>query len=575
MYVTTVPNRGSRPTVLVRETYREDGKVKNRTLANLTHLPAGAVEAVQRVLRGESGATIDLASAFDIVESRPHGHVAAVLGTMRKLGLSKLLGRPCRERELCLALIAARVVDPRSKLATAQGLDAETCTTTLGQELGVVGATADELYAAMDWLLARQETIESALAKRHLSQGGSVLYDLTSTYMEGSKCPLAVHGYSRDKRSDRPQVNFGLMTDDAGRPISVSVFAGNTADAATIPEQLSKLRERFLLDSMILIGDRGMITEARIANDLRPAGFDWITALRAPAIQELRARNAIQLGLFDDRDLAEIHDPAFPDERLVVCRNADLAAERARNRATLIAKTEAALDKVVRAVSRKKAPLRGAAAIGLRVGKVIEKWKMQKHFVLEIGNTSFSYRRDQENIAREAATDGIYVLRTSVKPDRLSAPDVVRSYKGLSRAERAFRSMKTIDLHVRPVFHRLEGRVRSHIFLCMLAYYVEWHMREALAPILYDDHEKSTATPSSPVAPATVSQAARRKRACRKTDDGLPILGFRALLANLATVVRDTCQTGERHGGATFTKVTVPSPLQERAFALLGFPLGP
>lgn len=572
MYVAIVPNRSSPPAVLLRESYREGDKVRNRTLANLTSWSAEKVEALRQVLRGGT-ASPPLHEAFEIVRSRPHGHVAAVLGSLRRVGLQRLLGaKRCRERDLCAAMIAARILAPQSKLATARGLGTETLDSTLGEVLGIEDASEDELYRAMDWLLDRQEGIEKKLAAKHLAEGALVLYDLTSTYFEGRSCPLARLGYSRDGKKGRPQIEFGLMTDDAGRPVAVEVFEGNVGDPKTVAAQVSKLRDRFELKHVVVVGDRGMLTQARIDEDLAPNTLEWITSLRAPAIRRLVEGGSLQLGLFDKSDLAEIRDPAYPDERLIVCRNPFLAAERARKRDALLSATEAELHKIVQATQRSQRPLRGETRILARVSKVIGRYKMEKHFRIRATETSLACERDQVSISRESALDGIYVVRTNVPAERLSSENVVSSYKRLSVVERAFRSFKTVDLHVRPIHHHKPDRVRAHVLLCMLAYYVEWHMREALAPMLFDDEDPAAGEQrrASVVARAQRSHQADDKAATKKTTAGSPVHSFATLLADLATVVKNRVQP--RLGGETFDVTTVPTPLQQRAFDLLGVP---
>ena len=515
MYVTRVPNRSSPPAVLLRESFREDGKVKTRTLANLTHWPDAKVEALRRVLRGET--VIAAAEHVEIERSLPHGHVAAVLGTLRAIGLDRLLPRrPERLARLALALIVARVVEPAAKLATARQLSGATAAHSLGAVLGVGEVDEDELYRALDVLGAAQPAIEKALARRHLKDGMLVLYDVTSSYLEGRCCELARFGYSRDGRPDRPQIVFGLLCAADGCPVAVEVFAGDTADPKTLAAQIDKLKQRFALKRVVLVGDRGLITSARIDEELKPAGRDWITALRAPAIQALAAEGGPrQLSLFDDRDMAEIASPDYPGERLVVCRNPLLAQERARTRADLIGATEKDLAKIRTATTRPRNPLRGEAKIALEVGAVLGRRKVAKHFRLTVTEETFDFARDEAAIAREAALDGFYVLRTSVPAKDLDAGATVLAYKSLARVERAFRSLKSIDLEVRPVHHRLAGRVRAHVFLCMLAYYVVWQMRRKLAPLLFEDHDRPAATASraSPVAPAEVSPPPAPRRA--------------------------------------------------------------
>ena len=478
MYIATIPNRSSPPAILLRESYRADGQVKSRTLANLTPWPPAKIAALRRVLADEPPAQRSAGSegsgAFEIQRSLPHGHVAAVLGTLRRLGLEPILSKKrSAARDAVVALIVARVIDPRSKLATARGLDGETAFTSLGEALGLSTATPDELYAAMDWLLPRQPAIEQVLARRHLAEQTLVLYDVTSTYFEGRTCPLARFGHSRDGKKDKLQIVFGLLCNAAGCPVAVEVFDGNTADPKTLTQQIEKLQQRFGLQRVVLVGDRGMLTAARIERELRPSGLDWITALRAPAIRALAEAGVVQPALFDERDLAEITTPAYPGERLVACRNPLLAEERARKRQELLAATEQRLDRIVAATGRAKNRLRGQDQIGLRVGKVLNRFKMGKHFRLEITADAFRYQRDDEAIAAEAALDGIYIVRTSLPADTLKAEQTVRAYKGLAVAERAFRSLKTVDLKVRPIHHRRAERVRAHVLRCMLAYYVE------------------------------------------------------------------------------------------------------
>jgi hypothetical protein len=575
MYIERVPNRNSPPAVLLRETYREHGKVKKRTLANLSKWPVSVVDGLRVLLKGGT-AVAKLEDAFDVVRSRPHGHVAALVGMLRKLKMDRLIGGGAsREQALVLALIAARILDPRSKLATARGLDQQTQWSSLGALLGVQGGDADALYAAMDWLVERQPRIEAKLAKRHLQDGALVLYDTSSTYFEGRRCPLAKRGHSKDGKKGKLQIVFGLLCNAAGCPVAVEVFGGNTADPATLGAQIEKIRVRFGLERVIWVGDRGLITAARIREELAPVdGLDWITALRAPQIRELVAAGSLQLSLFDEKDLAEISDPAHPGERLIVCRNPLLAQERARKRTELLAATERELDKVVQATQRAKRALKGADQIGLRVGKVLGRFKMAKHFTLAIGQETFSYAREQAGIAAEAALDGFYVIRTSVGADTLSAEDTVRAYKGLSVVERAFRSIKTVDLKIRPIHHHLAKRVKAHVFLCMLAYYVEWHMRQALAPMLFDDHDPAAAQAArdSEVAPAQRSAAAQHKAATQQTEDGLPVHSFQTLLADLATITKDRIQP-RLAGAGVFDKVTRPTPVQQRALDLLGVQL--
>ncbi len=568
MYIERVPNRNSPPAVLLRESYRLDGKVKKRTLANLSRLPEHLVEGFRTLLKG-GVALPSLDAAFEILRAKPHGHVAAVLGTLKRLGLERLLDRaPSKQRALVVAMIAARILEPRSKLATARGLASETATHTLAEELGVEEASADDLYEAMDWLIQRQPKIERGLARRHLEEGSLVLCDLTSVYLEGSKCKLARHGYSRDKKRGKLQIVFALLCNRDGCPVAVEVFEGNTADPAALNSQVQKLRDRFSLDRVVVVGDRGLITNARIEEDLDPAGLAWISALRAPAIRTLAEQGWLQLSLFDQRDLAEISAPElYPDERLIVCRNPLLAAERRRKRLELLDRTDELLEAVQKATKRKNRPLRGSKEIAVRADRALRKYKVGKHYDIEIEDDGFSFSRNQQRIDDEAALDGLYVIRTNVPQDDLTAEDAVRSYKSLSRVERAFRSLKSVDLKVRPVHHRLDGRVRAHVLLCTLAYYVEWHMRRRLAPILFDDEHK-TDDRDSPVDPARRSNAAMLKVNSRRTDDGLPVHSFQTLLQDLATLTRNrVAMPGAEDDFADI--LARPTPLQERALGLL------
>jgi len=570
MYVMKVPNRSSPPAVLLRESYRDDGKVKTRTLANLSDWPEAKVQALRRVLKGDTA--IVSRDAFRIDRSLPHGHAAAVLGMARKFKLDKLLPQS-RLGKLALAMIVARVIEPAAKLATARQLSEATAAHSLGAVLELGAVDEDELYAALDLIGEAQSKIEAALAKRHLRDGCLVLYDLTSSYLEGRRCELGRFGYSRDGKQDKLQIVFGLICAADGCPIAVEVFDGNAADPSTLAAQVAKLKKRFGLSRVVLVGDRGMITEARIEEDLIPAGLDWLTALRAPAIQALAADDGpLQLSFFDERDMAEITSPDYPRERLIVCRNKALAAERARKREELLAATEADLARIKAGVERERQPLRGADKIGLKAGAVLGKRKMAKHFELTITDTAFSFARNKALIQKEAALDGFYVLRTSVPADRLDTAAVVSAYKSLAHVERAFRSVKTVDLEVRPIHHRLAQRVRAHVFLCMLAYDLVWHMRKALAPLLFEDHDKENAAIErpSPVAPAKVSAAAKAKAASRKTADGGPVHSFRTLLQDLATLTRNTVRLGDAPPAIMLAS---PTPVQQEVFAKLEVPL--
>jgi hypothetical protein len=572
MYIETVPNRKSRPAILLREGWREGRRTRKRTIANLTDWPAAQVQALRAVLKGVHQ-LLAPAAGFSIERTRPHGHVAAVLGTMRQLRLEPLLAaQRCPERDAVVAMIAARLLQPRSKLAIARELRAATLASTLGELLNLSDCDEELLYRAMDWLLPQQERIERALAKRHLHDGTLALYDVSSTYFEGRCCPLAHYGYSRDGKRDKLQIIFGLLTNADGCPVAVEVFEGNTADPSTLSSVITKLRERFALKRIVLVGDRGMLTSARIRDELEPAdGLDWITALRAPQIQQLLQAGSLQMSLFDQLELAEISDPAYPGERLVACRNPLMAEERARKRKELLAATERALNEIAAATQRPRNPRQGKARIALRLGGVLGRYKMRKHFKLAIEETSFSFTRDEPSIAREAALDGIYVVRTSVPAAALRADEAVRSYKRLAQVERAFRSLKSVDLKVRPIHHRLEQRVRAHILLAMLAYYVEWHMRQALAPILFDDDDPAAAEAarSSVVAPAQRSPRAQRKALTKLTADDSPLHSFQTLLSDLATVAKNRILPNTTNP-LPFDLITTPTAPQQRAFDLLG-----
>ena len=569
MYVARVPNRGSPPAILLRESYRQGGKVKNRTLANLSRWPDDKVDALARVLKGLP-AQGELAEAFEITRSLPHGHVAAVLGTARRLGIADLIDpAPSRQRNLVVAMLIAQVITPGSKLAFARALRAETATSSLGAVLGVGGADEDDLYAAMDWALTRKDTIENALAARHLANGTLVLYDVSSAAFEGRCCPLGKIGHARDGVKGRLQIVYGLLCTTAGVPVAIEVFEGNTADPTTLAAQISKLTTRFGLARVCLVGDRGMLTSARIRDELRPGGLDWITALRAPQITALVEADALQLSLFDEQNLVEISSPDYPGERLVCCRNPALAVERARKRDELLAATATELDKIAAATRRDRRPLRGRDKIALRVGKVINKFKMAKHFTLQITDEAFTFARNHHDIAAEAALDGIYVLRTSLPDTTLPTDDVVARYKGLEDVERFFRTLNT-ELDVRPIRHRLAGRVRAHVFLRMLSYYLSWHMKQDLAPILFHDHDKPAARAkgTDAVAAAQRLHPALAKASRKHTEDDYPVHSFTSLLADLATICANHIQPN--HDMPPFTIITTPTPLQRRAFELLG-----
>jgi transposase len=573
MYVTRIANRNSPPAILLRESFRDGGKVKSRTLANISHWPEAKVEALRRVLADETVLPL-AAQRFEIERSLAHGHVAAVLGTVQRLKLAHSLPkRPDRLVKLILAMIVARVIEPAAKLATARQLSATTAAHSLGAVLGLGEVDEDELYAALDLLARVQPGIEQFLAHRHLKDGTLVLYDVTSSYLEGRHCELAQFGYSRDHRPDRPQIVFGLLCTPEGCPVAVEVFEGNLGDPTTLATQIVKLKTRFSLRRVVLVGDRGMITKARLETDVRPADFDWITALRAPAIKRLAADGGpLQPSLFDQRDMAEITSKDFPGERLIVCRNPELAAERSRKRQELLDATEAELKKVQAMTVRAGNRLRGKDKIGLKVGALLDRRHMAKHFELTITETSLSWSRKTDAIAAEAALDGIYVIRTNLPEAGYPAADVVLAYKGLSQAERAFRDLKSGDLEVRPIHHRRARRVRAHIFLCMLAYYVTWHMKRDLAPMLFKDDDPTTAATHrpSPVAKATVSPAARAKAARKRTADGQPVHSFRTLLQDLANLTRNTVRFGD---ALPIVALARPTPIHSQAFKLLAVKL--
>lgn len=565
MYIETVPNRNSRPAILLREGWREGKKVRKKTIANLTDWPSHRVEALRRLLKDEP--MMAAADAFAIERSLPHGHGAALLAMARRIGLDRLLAaRPCRERNLVLAMILERLIHPASKLATTRLWHA----TTLAQELAVADADVDALYAAMDWLLERQDRIERTLARRHLGQDAPVFYDVTSSYYEGRTCPLMRFGHNRDGKKGKTQVVYGVLTGAGGRPVAVQVYPGNTADPATVPDQLDTLKRRFGLERLILVGDRGMLTQAQITAVRAHPGLGWVSALKTSAVRQLVNEAHLQLSLFDQQNLAEIESPDFPGERLIACFNPLLADERARKREDLLAATERDLDKIVRAVARRtKTPLT-AAAIGQKVGRVITRFKVAKHFVLDIADGRFAHQRNLEAIAAEAALDGIYVIRTSEPASRLSAADAVRTYKGLGQIEHLLRTLKGIDIQVRPIRHRDADRVRAHIFLALLTAYLEWHLRRAWAPLLFDDETLEEDRQSrDPVAPAKPTAHARRKKARRRTDDGLPLHSFDSLLAQLGTCCQNTCRLKASPDSPTFIQTTEANAIQRRALALI------
>jgi len=570
MYIESVPNRGSPPAILLREGWRDGKKTHKRTVANLSDWPPHKIDLFRRLLRDEM--LVSPAALFDTERTLPHGHVEAVLGTIRKIGLDSMIAaKRSRERDLVVAMIAERLLHPCSKLATTRLWH----TTTLAEELGVADADADDLYAAMDWLAARQDRIEQKLAARHLRAGAVVLYDVSSSYYEGHTCPLARYGHDRDGHTGRPIIVYGVLTDGDGRPIAVSVYPGNTADPTTVRDQVESLRERFGLVRLVLVGDRGMLTQPQIEMLKTAPGLGWITALTSVAIRKLVTQGALQLSLFDHQHLAEISSPDFPGERLLACYNRVLAQERSRKRQALLEATEQGLTKLARDVARRtKKPL-AASAIGLKAGKILERHKVGKHYQLTIGEGTFQWTRREEAIAAEAKLDGIYVIRTSEPAERFSAADTVRTYKSLSQVERAFRCLKGIDVLVRPIRHRTEARVPAHIFLCVLAYYVEWHMRRALAPLLFEDDDLPAARPRrDPVLPAQPSASAKAKKATHTTPDGLPVHSFESLIAELASRARNTYRLKSDDSKLTFKQVPAPTPIQRRAYELLGlFPV--
>ena len=571
MYVARVPNRGSPPAVLLRESYRQDGKVKNRTLANLSSWPEAKVDALARALKGQPPPAADLDGAFEITRSLPHGHVAAVLGTLRQLGLEELIGpEPSRQRDLVAAMVVAQVIAPDSKLAIARGLRDATAASSLGEILGVGGCDEDDLYAAMDWLAARQERIEDGLAARHLAGATLVLYDVSSAAFEGRTCPLGAIGHPKDGVRGRLQIVYGLLTSKDGIPVTIEVFKGNTGDPMTVAAQVAKVKDRFGITQVVLVGDRGMLTAARLREDVGPAQLGWITALRAPQVKKLVRDGALQLSLFDVADLAEISSPDFPGERLVACMNPFLEAERARKRDSLLAATEAGLGKIAAACARARRPLRGRDKIALRADRVLNRRKVAKHFVIDIGDDHLSYARDQDSISAEAALDGIYVLRTSASADDLDSGQVVSSYKALAQVERAFRAFNT-DLDIRPIRHRTEDRVRAHVFLRMLSYYLTWHMQARLAPLLFTDDDKPAAQAArpSPVTPAIRSDRALTKAATKHTPDALTVHSFATLLADLGTICLNTIAPADPTL-PRFRLVTTPTASQREALALLG-----
>jgi transposase len=563
MHIDIIPNRNSTPTVLLRESYREGKKVGKRTLANLTSLSPSQIAGMRAALAGQELRPVS--ELFEVTSSKATGHVEAVFAATKRLRLDTLIDpKPCRERDLVLAMVAARILAPNTKLATTRWWE----TTTLAETFNVSGATEDDLYEAMDWLLDRQDKIQKKLAGRHLKKDGLALYDLSSSYFEGTSCPLGKLGYCRDGKKGVLQVNYGVLGDGRGCPVAISVYAGNTSDPETLMPEIKRMKDDFSIDSFVIIGDRGMISQKAIDEIKAHDGVDWITALKTGAIRALIEDKSLQPDLFDERNLFEFTSPDYPDERMVACRNAELAKLRAHKRQDLLAATEKELAQVQAMVEAGK--LKGQDKIGVRIGRVINKYKMAKHFVLDIRDTSFTYKRDHSAIAKEAALDGIYVIRTSLSADRMDSDACVRSYKLLANLERGFRSLKTIDLKIRPIHHRLEDRVRAHIFLCMLSHYVEWHMREAWRELMFADEDQDAKKTRDPVAPAKRSESAQRKASRKRLDDGSPVHSFSTLLADLASIVRNTCRSPRQGDKASFSVTTTSTQLQSRAMHLIG-----
>jgi transposase len=570
MYIEVVKNRNSPPCILLRESYRANGKVIKKTLANLTSWPKNILAKFQMALRNQ-GNTID--SDFEIVRSLPHGHIAAILGTIRKIGLDRMIfSKTSREKSIVMALIAQRVVSPSSKLSSLRSLSAKTASSTLGKELGIEDVSEKELYSALDWLYARQSAIETSLANKHLENGVLLLYDVSSSYYEGETCPLAKFGHNRDEKKNTLQIVYGLLCDVEGKPIAIEVFEGNTADPATLESQIQKVKNRFHLQNLVLVGDRGIITETQIQKTLKPHSLDWISALRGPAIRGLIKTGHLQPSLFDDKYLAEIESPDYPNERLIVCRNPFLAEERRKNREELLTATERQLEKIAMAIRRDKRPLRGSANIGKKVGEWINKYKMKKHFLINIQEDAIDFQRDIKKIEEEALLDGFYVIRSSLlSKELMNAEQLVESYKNLSKVETAFRCLKSIDLEIRPIYHRISRRVKAHVFLCMLAHYVVQHMRNVLAPLLFEDDDKETAKQSRTcvVLPAKRSEKGERKARTKRTEDGLPVHSFHSLLEDLGTIVKNWLQPNLK-GVGLIEKTTKATQLQQIALDLLG-----
>ena len=574
MYIEKVPNRNSPPAVLLRESYREGDQVKKRTLANLSKLPDDIIDNLKLALKGATLSMNEgIPNHFEVIRSLPHGHVMAILETIKKLGLDKIISeKSSRIRNLVVAMIVARIINPKSKLATARGFNSETGSQSLGQLLDLEKADEDELYNALDWLLEKQEKIEKHLALKHLESGTLVLYDVTSTYLEGNGCELGKYGYNRDKKKGKTQIVFGLLCSAKGCPIAVEVFEGNTSDGATLGGQIEKVRKGWGIENVVWVSDRGILTNSKINELVKPIeGLDYITGLTKPQIRKLAEVEVIQLGLFDQVNLVEFESEDYPDERLIACRNPFIAQKNQLQREALLEAVEKELDLIVQATQREKRALKGQDKIALRVGKVLNQFKVNKYYNLEITEEGFSYQRKLELIAQETALDGVYVLRTSLESTLMDAATTVKAYKSLSQVEEAFRCYKSIDLKVRPIYHYKGDRVKAHIFLCMLAYYVEWHLKQCLAPLLFEDEEIDDS--SLNVIKASRSESAQSKERKKRNQENLPVHSFRTLLEDLGTICLNTVECTIREGSYRFSKITRPTQLQQKALDLLGVSL--
>jgi len=574
MYIEKVPNRNSPPAVLLRESYREGEQVKKRTLANLSKLPDDIIDNLKLALKGATlSMTEGIPNHFEVIRSLPHGHVMAILETIKKLGLDKIISeKSSRIRNLVVAMIVARIINPKSKLATARGFNSETCSQSLGQLLDLEKADEDELYNALDWLLEKQEKIEKHLAIKHLESGTLVLYDVTSTYLEGNGCELGKYGYNRDKKKGKTQIVFGLLCSAKGCPIAVEVFEGNTSDGATLSGQIEKVRKGWGIENVVWVSDRGILTNSKIKELVKPIeGLDYITGLTKPQIRKLAEVEVIQLGLFDQVNLVEFESEDYPDERLIACRNPLIAQKNQLQREALLEAVEKELDLIVQATQREKRALKGQDKIALRVGKVLNQFKVNKYYNLEITEEGFSYQRKLELIAQETALDGVYVLRTSLESTLMDAATTVKAYKSLSQVEEAFRCYKSIDLKVRPIYHYKGDRVKAHIFLCMLAYYVEWHLKQCLAPLLFEDEEIDDS--SLNVIKASRSESVQSKERKKRNQENFPVHSFRTLLEDLGTICLNTVECTIREGSYRFSKITRPTQLQQKALDLLGVSL--